>query len=383
MKDTALRIADFKDSIFGVISRLARENNAVNLGQGFPDFDGPNWLKDIAYKKMQEGHNQYAPFTGTPNLRQEISNYYKSFYSLNYNPESEITVTVGATEAIYLVISALINPGDEVIVLEPFYDSYVASIKMAGGIPVAVTMHAPDFDIDQKELEAAITPKTKLLILNNPHNPTGKVWSKDELLAVSNVAIKNDLYLLSDEVYEFLVFDGTKHLPTATLDGMMERTITVSSAGKTFGLTGWKIGWICANPKVTNACRLVHQYVTFSVSTPMQEAVAEGLKQLPEYLPGFITLYKEKRDWFYQEMKQLGFEFKIPKGTFFMMVPISKHTNLKDVDYALKLITDKKVATVPPSAFYLKSNEGEKYLRFCFAKKEETLQSAIKNLKGL
>lgn len=383
MKDTALRIADFKDSIFGVISRLARENNAVNLGQGFPDFDGPNWLKDIAYKKMQEGHNQYAPFTGTPNLRQEISNYYKSFYSLNYNPESEITVTVGATEAIYLVISALINPGDEVIVLEPFYDSYVASIKMAGGIPVAVTLHAPDFDIDQKELEAAITPKTKLLILNNPHNPTGKVWSKDELLAVSNVAIKNDLYLLSDEVYEFLVFDGTKHLPTATLDGMMERTITVSSAGKTFGLTGWKIGWICANPKVTNACRLVHQYVTFSVSTPMQEAVAEGLKQLPEYLPGFVTLYKEKRDWFYQEMKQLGFEFKIPKGTFFMMVPISKHTNLKDVDYALKLITEKKVATVPPSAFYLKSTEGEKYLRFCFAKKEETLQSAIKNLKGL
>ena len=383
MKDTAIRIAGFKDSIFGVISRLARENNAVNLGQGFPDFDGPNWLKDIAYKKMQEGHNQYAPFTGTPNLRQEISNYYKSFYSLNYNPESEITVTVGATEAIYLVISALINPGDEVIVLEPFYDSYVASIKMAGGIPVAVTMHAPDFDIDQKELEAAITPKTKLLILNNPHNPTGKVWSKDELLAVSNVAIKNDLYLLSDEVYEFLVFDGTKHLPTATLDGMMERTITVSSAGKTFGLTGWKIGWICANPKVTNACRLVHQYVTFSVSTPMQEAVAEGLKQLPEYLPGFVTLYKEKRDWFYQEMKQLGFEFKIPKGTYFMMVPISKHTNLKDVDYALKLITEKKVATVPPSAFYLKSTEGEKYLRFCFAKKEETLQSAIKNLKGL
>jgi aspartate/methionine/tyrosine aminotransferase len=383
MKDTALRIAGFKDSIFGVISRLARENNAVNLGQGFPDFDGPNWLKDIAYKKMQEGHNQYAPFTGTPNLRQEISNYYKSFYSLNYNPESEITVTVGATEAIYLVITALINPGDEVIVLEPFYDSYVASIKMAGGIPVAVTMHAPDFNIDQKELEAAVTPKTKLLILNNPHNPTGKVWSKEELLAVSNVAIKNDLYLLSDEVYEFLVFDGIKHLPTATLDGMMERTITVSSAGKTFGLTGWKIGWICANPKVTNACRLVHQYVTFSVSTPMQEAVAEGLKQLPEYLPGFVTLYKEKRDWFYQEMKQLGFEFKIPMGTYFMMVPISKHTNLKDVDYALKLITEKKVATVPPSAFYLKSTEGEKYLRFCFAKKEETLQSAIKNLKGL
>ena len=383
MKDTALRIADFKDSIFGVISRLARENSAVNLGQGFPDFDGPNWLKDIAYKKMQEGHNQYAPFHGTASLRQEVSNYYKKFYALDYNSESEVTITVGATEAIYLVITALINPGDEVVVLEPFYDSYVASIKMAGGIPVPVTMHAPDFTIDQKELEAAVTTKTKLLILNNPHNPTGKVWTKEELVAVANVAIKNDLYLLSDEVYEFLVFDGVKHLPTATLAGMMERTITVSSAGKTFGLTGWKIGWICANQKVTHACRLVHQYVTFSVSTPMQEAVAEGLKQLPDYLPGFVSLYKEKRDWFYKEMKQLGFEFAIPKGTYFMMVPITKHTDLKDVDYALKLISEKKVATVPPSAFYLKSTDGEKYLRFCFAKKEETLKSAIENLKGL
>jgi N-succinyldiaminopimelate aminotransferase len=383
MKDTALRIADFKDSIFGVISRLARENQAVNLGQGFPDFDGPEWLKDIAYKKMQEGHNQYAPFHGTPHLRQEISNYYSKFYSLSYNPESEITVTVGATEAIYLVITALINSGDEVVVLEPFYDSYVASIKMAGGIPRPVTMHAPGFTIDAKELEAAISSKTKLLILNNPHNPTGKVWSKEELLAVSELAIKHDLYLLSDEVYEFLVFDGYHHIPTATLSGMMERTITVSSAGKTFGLTGWKIGWICANPKVTHACRLVHQYVTFSVSTPMQEAVAEGLKKLSDYLPGFVDLYKGKRDSFYKEMIKLGFEFSIPKGTYFMMVPITKHTNLKDVDFAMKLIKERKIATVPPSAFYLKSTEGEKFLRFCFAKKDETLKSAIENLQGL
>ena len=383
MKDTALRIADFKDSIFGVISRLARENQAVNLGQGFPDFDGPEWLKEIAFKKMQEGHNQYAPFHGTPNLRQEISNYYQKFYQLSYNPESEITVTVGATEAIYVVINALINPGDEVIVLEPFYDSYVASIKMAGGVPVPVTMHAPDFCIDVKELEAAITPKTKLLILNNPHNPTGKVWTREELISVSQLAIKNDLYLLSDEVYEFLVFDGFKHIPTATLEGMMERTITVSSAGKTFGLTGWKIGWICANQKVSHACRLVHQYVTFSVSTPMQEAVAEGLKKLSDYLPGFVELYKGKRDSFYLEMKKLGFEYSLPKGTYFMMVPIKKHTSLNDVDFAMKLIKERKVATVPPSAFYLKSNEGQGYLRFCFAKKEETLKSAIQNLNGL
>lgn len=383
MKDTAIRIAGFKDSIFGTISKLAREHNAVNLGQGFPDFDGPEWIKEIAYKKMQEGHNQYAPFPGTVSLRNEVSNYYKKFYQLNYDPETQITISVGATEAIYLVITALINPGDEVVVLEPFYDSYVASIKMAGGIPVPVTMHAPDFSIDKNELEKAITPRTKLLILNNPHNPSGKVWTKEELIEVSNLTIKNDLYLLSDEVYEFLTFDGAKHIPTATLDEMYERTITISSAGKTFGLTGWKIGWICANEKITKAVRLVHQYVTFAVSTPIQEAVAEGLKKLPDYLPGFVELYKSKRDFFYHELRNLGFEFSIPKGTYFMMVPISEKTKLKDVEFALKLIEERKVATVPPSAFYLKSTEGEKFLRFCFAKKEETLKLAAQQLKGL
>ena len=383
MKETAERIAGFKDSIFGVISKLAREHNAVNLGQGFPDFDGPEWLKDVAYKKMQEGHNQYAPFSGTAHLRQEVSNYYQKFYNLKYNTESQITITVGATEAIYLVITALVNPGDEVVVLEPFYDSYVASIKMAGVIPDPVTMQAPEISVDEKELQKAITSRTKLLILNNPHNPSGKVWSREELTMVAKLAIKNDVYVMSDEVYEFLLFDGAKHIPTATLDDMFDRTITVSSAGKTFGLTGWKIGWICANEKVSHACRLIHQYVTFSVSTPMQEAVADALSKLPEYLPGFVELYKGKRDYFYSEMKKMGFDFKIPTGTYFMMVPISTKTDLRDVDFAMKLITEKHVATVPPSAFYLKSTEGEKYLRFCFAKKEETLKQAVQNLQGL
>ena len=380
MKSTATKLSDFKDSIFGVISRLAREHQAVNLGQGFPDFDGPDFMKDFVTQKMKEGHGQYAPFHGTPTLRTEVSNYYKNFYGLSYDAESQVTVTVGATEAIYLVITALTNPGDEVVVLEPFYDSYVASIKMSGGVAVPVTMHAPDFTVDKAELEKAITPRTKMIILNNPHNPSGKVWAREELQMVADLALKHDLYVLSDEVYEFLLFDGAMHIPTATLEGMMERTITVSSAGKTFGLTGWKIGWICANPEISRVCRLVHQYVTFSVSTPMQEAVAEGLKRLPEYLPGFVSLYQGKRDLFYAEMKRLGFEFAIPKGTYFMMVPISKKTNLSDVDYAMKLIKERKVATVPPSAFYLKSTEGSKFLRFCFAKKDETLRQAITNL---
>lgn len=383
MKDTATRLSDFKDSIFGVISKLARDHHAVNLGQGFPDFDGPEFLKKIAFEKMNEGHNQYAPFPGTPHLRQEISNYYNKFYSLKFDPEKEVTVTVGATEALYLVINAVVNPGDEVIVLEPFYDSYVASIKLAGGVPVPVTMHGPDFNVDIGELKKALSPRTKMLILNNPHNPTGKVWSKEELTALAELAASHDLFILSDEVYEFLVFDGAKHIPTATLEGLKERTITVSSAGKTFGLTGWKIGWICANEKVTNACRLLHQYVTFAVATPLQEAVAEGLSKLSDYLPGFVSLYKGKRDYFYEEMMKLGFEFKRPQGTYFMMVPIRGKTSLKDVDYAMKLIKENKVATVPPSAFYLKSAEGESYLRFCFAKKDETLKEAIKNLNGV
>lgn len=383
MKDVALRTADFKDSIFGVISKLAREKSAVNLGQGFPDFDGPQWLKDVVSKKVNEGHNQYAPFQGTLNLRNSVSGYYKSLYALNYNPESQVSITVGATEAIYVAIMALINPGDEVIVLEPFYDSYIASIKMAGGVVVPVTMHAPDFTVDEKELQAAVTARTKLIIVNNPHNPTGKVWANEELQVIASMAQKHDLFVLSDEVYEFLLFDGAKHLPMASLDGMYDRTITISSAGKTFGVTGWKIGWICANESISRACRLVHQYVTFAVSTPMQEAVAEGIQRFSTYIPDFVALYKGKRDMFYKGMMDLGFDFKIPRGTYFMMVPIAKKTNLKDVDFAMKLINEQKVATVPPSVFYLKSTEGEKYLRFCFAKKDETLKSALENLKGL
>lgn len=382
MKKSADRINNFKDSIFGIMSRLAREHNAINLSQGFPDFDGAEWVKDLACEKIKKGFNQYAPFHGTQNLREAISHYYNEFYKLNYDPESEITVTVGATEAIYLIVQAMVNPGDEVIVLEPFYDSYVASIQMAGGIPIPVTMHAPDFLVDIKELESQINSKTKLLILNTPHNPTGKVFTREEIMAIGELVEKHDLFLLSDEVYEFLLFDAV-HVPSATLLRLKERTFTVSSAGKTFGLTGWKIGWICAPKELTRAVRLVHQYVTFAVSTPMQEAVADSLKMLKTYVPEFQGLYRMKRDYFYSALSNLGFEFNSPKGTYFMMVPIQKKTKLKDVEFAMNLIENYKVATVPPSAFYLKSNDGTNYLRFCFAKKEETLKQAIENLKRL
>lgn len=383
MKKTAQRIAHFKNSIFGVMSKLAREHQAVNLGQGFPDFDGPEWLKKIAAEKIDQGHGQYAPFPGTPSLRQSVSDYYQRLYKLSYNPETEITITVGATEGLFTTITACVDPGDEVIVLEPFYDSYVASIEMAGGVAVPVTMHAPDFSVREAELEAVVSPKTKLLIVNNPHNPTGKVWEKNELEAIARFAVKHDLLVISDEVYEFLLFDGAVHHPLALFPGMFDRTFTISSAGKTFGLTGWKTGWICAPQTLSDAVRLVHQYVTFSVATPLQEAVADGLKQLDTYLPVFQKTYKEKRDFFYQGLRNLGFEFAIPRGTYFMMVPIRNKTELNDVDFAMKLVKEHKLAVVPPSAFYLKSKQGADYLRFCFAKKEETLKAALTNLERL
>src|SRR5690554_1342478 len=383
MKEIASRLNEFKDSIFGVISALARDYDAVNLGQGFPDFDAPEFLKKIAEQKIHEGHNQYAPFHGTSNLRAEISSYYDRFYGLKYDTEKEISVTVGGTEAIYCALMALVNPGEEVIVLEPFYDSYVAAAKMAGGVVVPVTLHGPNFELNFDELKAAITPKTKMIIVNNPHNPSGKVWEKEELESVAKLAIEHDLYVMSDEVYEFLLFDGAKHIPMATLEDIRERVITISSAAKTFGVTGWKIGWICASPEVSRACRLVHQYITFAVATPLQEAIAVGLKNLETYIPEFQETYQKKRDYFYKELTDLGFEFPKPRGSFFMMVPIKDKTDLNDVDYAMKLIRDHKVAAVPPSAFYLKSTEGEGYLRFCFAKKDETLKLAVQNLQGL
>lgn len=383
MKNTARRVAHFKDSIFGTMSRLAREHQAVNLGQGFPDFDGPEWIKKIAQDKIQQGHGQYAPFMGSASLREAVSSYYQRFYKLSYHPETEISITVGATEGLFSTILGTVDSGDEVIVLEPFYDSYVASIEMAGGKAVPVTMHAPNFSVVRSELEAAITSKTKLLIVNNPHNPSGKVWEQDELRMIAEVAVKHDLLVISDEVYEFLLFDGAKHFPLARFPGMWERTFTISSAGKTFGLTGWKTGWVCAPAALTKAVRLVHQYVTFSVATPQQEAVAEGLARLETYVPEFQAQYKAKRDFFYAGLTRLGFQFANPRGTYFMMVPIAEKTKRSDVDFAMELVQERKVAVVPPSAFYLKSNEGQQYLRFCFAKKEETLSAALKNLNGL
>lgn len=377
MKPLNTTVEQFTESIFSTMTKMALENKAINLSQGFPDFDGPSWVSDLAAKAVKEEKNQYAPSMGILPLRSAIAHNYKRFYNYSLNPLSEIVVTNGATEAIFCTCMALLNPDDEVVILEPFYDSYLASIKLAGAKAIPVTLKAPDFHFDLEELKSAITSKTKLLILNNPHNPTGKVFTADEIKVIGELAIKHDFYLLSDEVYEFLTFD-VAHKPTATYDDLKERTVTISSTGKTFGLTGWKIGWAVGPEQLIKAIHNVHQFSTFCVAHPLQVAMAEALMKMDEYLIDFKSEYTRKKDILVSGLKERGFNVLAPKGTYFVMALLPEGEN--DVETCKKLILEKKVATIPTSAFYLKSNEGSRMIRFCFAKKDETLTEALKNL---
>jgi len=373
----AARISTIPESIFATMSRLAVEYDAVNLGQGFPDFDGPAWIIAEAHDAMKSGKNQYAPMPGVLSLRRAIAAYQKSLYDLDWDPDSEITVTAGATEALFSAMTAFIDPGDEVIMTEPFYDSHQANVVLAGGTPRCVTLMKPDFHIDPDAFERLITPRTRMLVVNNPDNPTGKVFTDDELRNISEVALRNDLLVISDEVYEFLTYDGVRHIPIATLPGMRERTITISSTGKPFGMTGWKIGYAMAVPELTRAIRTVHQFVTFAVNTPGQHAMAHALSRLEEYLPELRATYEAKRDLLYEGLLRASFAPHMPRGSYFMMADIPAGLGVDDVACAEMLVRSAGVAVIPPSVFYSESGEGKSMLRFCFAKKDETLREGI------
>lgn len=384
MKPLNSTVTEFKESIFSTMTKLSIEHEAINLSQGFPDFDGPQWIIDLAHNAMDLGHkegnvgkNQYAPSFGILPLRQAISKNYKRFYNLDYDPVSEVLVTNGATEAIFCACMALINPGDEVIIFEPFYDSYLASLQMVKAKIIPVTLKAPDFCFDTKELIDSINSKTKLLILNNPHNPTGKIFSPDEIKVIAELAEKFDFYILSDEVYEFLTFEN-KHAPTASFLNLASRTITISSTGKTFGLTGWKIGWAAGPSELIKAIHNVHQFTTFCVAHPLQIAMAQALTNMDDYLIEFKNQYLAKRNFLVSGLKKAGFNILTPAGTYFAMAILKEGEN--DIEFCKKLIKEKKVAVIPTSAFYMKSNEGSRMIRFCFAKTDETLKKAIKHL---
>jgi aspartate/methionine/tyrosine aminotransferase len=381
MKTSTHRLAEIPTTIFTTMSRLAAEHNAVNLGQGFPDFDGPDWIKEEACEAMRSGLNQYAPMSGVLSLKRAVAGYHRHFYGLEWNPDTDITVTAGATEALFSVMLALIEPGDEVIVFEPYYDSHQANVLLAGGTPKYITLRKPDFHFDAEALERLVTPGTTMIVLNNPDNPTGKVFTRGELEAIADIAIRHDLLVLSDEVYEFLTYDAT-HIPIATLPGMHERTITVSSTGKTFGMTGWKIGYAMANPMLTKAIQKVHQFVTFAVNTPGQHAMAHALARLPEYLPEFRTEYRRKRDLLYEGLRGTVFVPHLAEGSYFTMADIPASLGMDDLATAMTLVTEHGVASIPPSAFYSSSDEGGTMLRFCFAKRDETIREGIRRLQS-
>ncbi|MBR9978652.1 MAG: aminotransferase class I/II-fold pyridoxal phosphate-dependent enzyme [Bacteroidetes bacterium] len=376
----ARRIEAIEPSIFATMSRLAIEHAAVNLGQGFPDFDGPSWIVEAFAGALRSEKNQYAPMHGTARLRKAVAAYQQKFYGLEWNAETEITVTAGATEALFSSMLALLDEGDEVILFEPFYDSYYANALIAGATPVCVTLHAPSFRIDEAALNAAITGRTRMIVFNNPHNPTGRVFSQDEMNVVAACARRHNLLVLSDEVYEFLTFDGKHHTSFASLPGMRTRTVSISSTGKTFGMTGWKIGFAMATGNLTNAIRTVHQFATFAVNTPAQHAMAHGLEKLHDYLPDFRILYQQKRDMLLRGLEDSILKPITPEGTYFMMVQLPSDVG-DDVQCATRLVTERQVAVIPPSVFYRRSTEGQRMLRLCFAKKEETLLAGIARLQ--
>lgn len=378
--NTPSRISTLPTTIFTTMSRLAVEHGAVNLGQGYPDFNGPDWIIDEALAAMRAGKNQYAPMAGTLSLRRAIAAYQKRYYGLDWDVEEEITVTAGATEALFSALLAVVGEGDEVILFEPFYDSHQANVLIAGGVPRYVTLQRPDFRIDAEALERTVTSRTRCIVVNTPHNPTGRVFERAELEAVADVARRRDLLVLSDEVYEFLTFDGEEHIPFASLPGMRERTIAVSSTGKTFGMTGWKVGFAMARPALTEAVRKMHQFVTFAVNTPGQHAMAHALGRLESYLPEFRRDYLARRDAMLAGLRDTVFAPHVPRGTYFMMVDIPPALGMNDVECTMTLLKEYGVATIPPSAFYASSGEGAGLLRLCFAKKAETLAAGLERL---
>lgn len=362
-------------TIFTVMSQMAAEYNAINLSQGFPDFPVSEKLIDLVYQNMQIGHNQYAPMPGLPKLREAIAHKIKNTGGVNINIDTEITVTAGATEAIFSSVLATVNQGDEIIVLEPAYDCYIPAIELAGGKVVPVGLSLPNFTPDWQKVKDNITDKTRMIIINFPHNPSGAILTQEDITSLKEILEENpQLIILSDEVYEHIIFDGNTHLSVLKDEFLASRSIAVSSFGKTFHATGWKIGYMVAPEAIMKEIRKVHQYNCFSVHTPSQYAMAEYLQNEQNYL-GVSSMYEKKREFFQQAMQDSKFKVIPSYGTYFQVLDFSEVSDMGDMEFAQYLIKEKGVASIPVSAFY-SDKQDNKLLRFCFAKGEETLQKA-------
>lgn len=385
MRDSLLasRLDGLGTTIFAEMSALALRTGAINLGQGFPDVDGPSEIIDAAADAMRAGRNQYAPGWGVPELRTAIARHQKRFYDLDVDPDSEVLVTTGATEAIAATLLALVEPGDEVIALEPYYDSYTACIAMAGGRRVPVTLRAPDFRLDGAALRSAVSPRTKVLLINSPHNPTGTVLSDDELRVVVEVACEHDLIVVTDEVYEHLTFDGRPHRPLAAYDGMRERTLTVSSGGKTFSFTGWKVGWAIGPPDLVRAVMMAKQFLTFTSGAPLQPAIAMALGFDDGYYERLRTTLQAKRDRLCEGLQGVGFEVFVPQGTYFVTTDIRSLGYDDGVDFCLALPEKVGVVAIPTQVFYDDKEAGKPLVRWAFCKRDDVLDAAVQRLGAL
>ncbi|WP_052887385.1 aminotransferase class I/II-fold pyridoxal phosphate-dependent enzyme [Thermogemmatispora carboxidivorans] len=383
MATAARRVASFGTTIFTEINVLAQQHNALNLGQGKPDFDTPPDIIASLVTALQAGqYNQYAPGPGTASLRRAVAAHAARFYDLEIDPERGVIVTAGATEGIFAAVLGLVDPGDEVIVIEPFYDSYVPNILMAGATPVYVPLHPPQWAFDPEELRAAFTRKTRALILNTPHNPCGRVFTREELTCIAELCVEHDVCVIADEVYEHLVFDEARHIPIATLPGMFERTVTVSSSGKAFSATGWKIGWVYGHPDLVDGVAQAHQFITFAVHHPTQEAIAYALSLPDSYYRGLKDLYEHKRQLLLQALDAAGLPYRVPEGTYFVLADFSSVFDGTPLEFARYLISEIGVAGIPPETFYCPEHAhiGRNYLRFSFCKNDETLLQAGERL---
>jgi N-succinyldiaminopimelate aminotransferase len=382
----AQRVAGFGTTIFSEINALAAEHNAINLGQGKPDFDGPPEVIQAAIDALSDGiHNQYAPGTGINELRTVIAEHDRQFYDLDIDPQREVLITVGATEAICAAILGLTDPGDEVIVFEPFYDSYIPNILMAGGIPRYCPLRPPTWDFDPDELRGLFNDKTRAIIINTPHNPTGKVFTSEELKLIAELCLAHNVTAITDEVYEHIIFDGLKHESLLQLPDMFERTVRISSIGKSFNVTGWKIGWVVGPSELVTGVQRARQFMTFAVAHPLQFGAACALQMPSRYYDELQAMYQTKRDKMVQMLNNAGLKAATPKGSYFVMADFSDVFDGNDVGFAKWLTSEVGVACIPPTFFYSQPNKHivSKQARFAFCKSDAVLDAAAEKLAQL
>ena len=376
-------LAPFGTTIFATMSALAAEHGAINLGQGFPDTDGPEEVLEAAVAAIRAGRNQYPPGAGVPELLDAVAAHQKRFYGLDVDPGSEVLVTVGATEAIAATVLALVQPGDEVVTFEPYYDSYAATIALAGGVRRTSVLRFPDFAVDEASLRAAFSSRTRMVLLNTPHNPTGKVFTRDELEPVCALAREHDARVVTDEVYEHLPFDGAEHVPVATLPGMRERTLTISSAGKTFSTTGWKVGWVTGPAEAVAAVRAVKQFLTYVGSGPFQPAVAAGLGLADEVYSGLAASLAGKRARLVDGLRRAGMAVSVPRGTYFVIADAAPLGATDALSFCHALPARAGVVGVPVSVFHDDVDAARTLVRFAFCKRDEVLDEACRRLAAL